>query len=160
MRRFTSFVVMLLLLCIGASPSLGQSVMKSAEAVRSADQEWMKVFAAKNLDKSVAALDESGAVLASNAPIANGREAVAKLFTGFFALPDLKISWHVDRAEVAKSGELGYTSGAYEMTFSDPSGKTIPDKGKYVTIWKKQKDGSWKVLLDIFNSDLPPAGAS
>jgi ketosteroid isomerase-like protein len=46
------------------------------------------------------------------------------------------------------------------MTFSDRSGKTVSDKGKYVTVWKKQKDSSWKVLLDIFNSDLPPEGAS
>jgi ketosteroid isomerase-like protein len=46
------------------------------------------------------------------------------------------------------------------MTFNDPTGKTVSDKGKYVTVWKKQKDGSWKVLLDVFNTDLPPTGAS
>jgi ketosteroid isomerase-like protein len=126
------------------------------DAVRAADQEWMKVFAAKNLEKSVAFCDENGAVLGANAPIANGREAISKMFAGFFALPNLQMTWHVNRADVAKSGELGYTSGAYEMAFSDPSGKTIQDKGKYVTVWKKQADGSWKVLLDIFNSDAPP----
>ncbi len=41
------------------------------------------------------------------------------------------------------------------MSFNDPSGKMISDKGKYVTVWKKQADGSWKVMLDIFNTDLP-----
>ena len=125
------------------------------DAVRAADQEWLKVFAAKDLDKSVAFCDEKGAVLASNAPIANGREAISKLFAGFFALQDLKISWHPDRVEVAKSGELAYTSGAYQMSFAGPDGKTVPDTGKYVTVWKKQPDGSWKVMLDIFNSDVP-----
>jgi ketosteroid isomerase-like protein len=60
---------------------------------------------------------------------------------------------------VAKSGELGYTSGTYQMTFNDPSGKPISDTGKYVTVWKKQSDGGWKVLLDSFNSDLPVTGA-
>ncbi len=115
----------------------------------------MKVFAAKNLEKSVAFCDEQGAVLSSNVPIANGREAISKLFAGFFALPALKISWHPDRVDVARSGEMGYTSGAYEMSFNDPSGKMISDKGKYVTVWKKQADGSWKVMLDIFNTDLP-----
>lgn len=137
-------------------PGLGQ--VKLAEAVRTADQDWLKVFAAKNLDKSVAFFDEKGAMLASNAPIADSKEAISKLLTGFFALPDLKISWHVDRADVARSGDLGYTSGAYEMTFKDATGKPLSDKGKYVTVWKKQKDGTWKVLLDIFNTDLPPTG--
>jgi len=135
-------------------PGLGQ--VKLAEAVRTADQDWLKVFAAKNIDKSVAFFDEKGAMLASNAPIADSKEAISTLLTGFFALPDLKISWHVDRADVARSGDLGYTSGAYEMTFKDATGKPLSDKGKYVTVWKKQKDGAWKVLLDIFNTDLPP----
>ena len=31
----------------------------------------------------------------------------------------------------------------------------IPDHGKYIEIWRRQSDGSWKVALDIFNSDLP-----
>jgi ketosteroid isomerase-like protein len=65
-----------------------------------------------------------------------------------------------ERQVNAHSGDLGYTIGAYEMTFNDPTGKTVSDKGKYVTVWKKQKDGSWKVLLDVFNTDLPPTGAS
>lgn len=133
---------------------------KSADAVQTADQDWLKVFAAKNVDKSVAFLDEKGAMLAPNSPIADGKEAVSKLLTGFFALPDLNVSWHVDRSDVARSGDLGYTSGAYEMTFNDATGKKLSDTGKYVTVWKKQKDGSWKVLLDIFNTDLPPTGAS
>lgn len=96
--------------------------------------------------------------MASNASIAEGKEAISKLIAGFFALPDLKISWHVDRADVARSGNLGYTSGAYEMTFKDATGKPLSDRGKYVTVWKKKKEGTWKVLLDIFNSDLPPTG--
>ena len=85
---------------------------------------------------------------------------IGKSFAAFFALPNFKISWQAKRADVAKSGELGYTSGTYQFSFVDPSGKTISDNGKYVTVWKKQMDGSWKVLLDIFNTDLPPGGCS
>lgn len=138
----------------------GKSWDSASDAVKAADMAWMKVFAAKDLEKSVAFCDEKGAVLSPNAPIAEGREAIGKMFTGFFALPNLKISWNADKAEVARSGELGYTSGTYQMSFNDPSGKEATDKGKYVTVWKKQADGSWKVMLDIFNTDLPPAGAS
>ncbi len=132
--------------------------MSATDAVRAADEQWMKVFSAKDLDKSVAFCDEKGAVLAPNAPVAEGREAIAKSFSGFFTLPDLKITWHADKADVAKSGELGYTSGTYQMSFTGP-GKTVTDKGKYVTVWKKEADGSWKVLLDIFNTDMPAPDA-
>jgi ketosteroid isomerase-like protein len=51
-------------------------------------------------------------------------------------------------------------TGARPMKFTDPSGKAASDHGKYVTVWKKQSDGTWKVLLDVFNTDVPLAGAS
>jgi ketosteroid isomerase-like protein len=38
---------------------------------------------------------------------------------------------------------------------NDPKGKPVNDKGKYVTVYGKQPDGKWKVVVDIFNSDLP-----
>jgi ketosteroid isomerase-like protein len=59
--------------------------------------------------------------------------------------------------EVARSGDLGYSQGTYDLTFNDPSGKPMTDRGKYLEVWKKQADGSWKCAVDTFNSDLPAA---
>jgi ketosteroid isomerase-like protein len=160
-RRLVSVVIVLMVLAIGGAQASAQKTRSTPEdAILAADQQWLKVFAAKDLEKSVAFCADDGSVLAPNTPIATGKEAIGRLFSGFFALPGLQISWHPAKAEVAKSGELSYTSGTYQMTFNDPSGKPITDKGKYVTVWKKQSDGSWKVLLDIFNSDLPVTAAS
>lgn len=156
-RILLSGVVPLMILMLGVAQAAAQKKSLTPEqSIRAADQQWLKVFAAKDIEKSAMFCTADGSVLAPNAPIATGHEAIKKLFSGFFALPDLKISWHVHRAQVSKSGEMGYTSGAYQMTFNDPSGKPITDKGKYVTVWTKQADGSWKVSLDIFNTDLPP----
>lgn len=155
-RSQVCVVSIVVLLVAGAAQA---SDKKSVDGLLAADAGWMKVFSAKDMARSVAYLEEDGSMLGSNAPIATGREAITKMFSGFFALPNLDITWQADKADVARSGELGYTSGTYRMTFSDPSGKTVSDKGKYVTVWKKQKDGSWKVALDIFNTDLPVAGA-
>jgi ketosteroid isomerase-like protein len=44
------------------------------------------------------------------------------------------------------------------MSFNSPSGKPLRDRGKYVTVWRKQADGSWRVVRDVFNSDLPVPG--
>jgi ketosteroid isomerase-like protein len=62
--------------------------------------------------------------------------------------------------KTSRSGDLGCTSGTTENTFKDASGKTATFKGKYLTVGKKQADGSWKVLYDMFNSDLPPTPQS
>jgi ketosteroid isomerase-like protein len=148
-------VSIVVLLVAGAAQA---SDKKSVDSLLAADAGWMKVFSAKDLAQSVAYFEENGSMLGPNAPIVSGKEAIAKNLSQFFAIPAVKLTWLADKADVARSGELGYTSGTYQMTFSDPTGKTVSDKGKYVTVWKKQKDGSWKVALDIFNTDLPPPG--
>ena len=60
-----------------------------------------------------------------------------------------------DKVEVSRGGDLGYASGTYEFTFNDAKGKPITDRGKYFTLWKKQSDGKWKAVVDMYNSDLP-----
>jgi ketosteroid isomerase-like protein len=115
---------------------------------------WLKVYQAKDLAKSVAFCDEQASMLAPNTPIAAGKDAIAKLISEDFSNDN--IEWHANKVGVSRSGDLGYTSGTTGMTFKDASGKTVAYKGKYLTVWKKQADGSWKVLYDMFNSDLPP----
>lgn len=96
-------------------------------------------------------------MLAPNRPPLSGKNALQKFIATSFTLPDYDIVWHPQKAEVARSGELGYTSGSYEMSFRRPRGKLFFDKGKYLMVWKKQSSGGWKVLFDVSNSDLPPA---
>jgi ketosteroid isomerase-like protein len=138
-----------------------QSHTPAETAVLKADQDWSVVFSAKDLDKSVAAVADDGTVAAPNAPLANGPTEVRALFKGMLALPSMAISWQATHVEVAKSGEMAFTSGEYQLSFATPDGKTVKDHGKYVTVWHRGKDGEWRVLRDIFNSDLPlPGGAN
>ena len=54
--------------------------------------------------------------------------------------------------------DLALETGSGEITLKPKKGAPITDKVKYVTVWKKQADGSWKILRDINNSDLPLPG--
>ena len=66
------------------------------------------------------------------------------------------LTWTPVKADMAASGDLGYTYGNYVFKHKDKSGKLITDYGKYTSIWKKQKDGSWKVVVDMGNSSPAP----
>jgi len=145
-------VASLVLLFLGAAP--GQTSGKETDAILAADAAWLRIYQEKDLAKSVAFCDEQGSMLAPDAPIATGKNAIAKVIADDFAHEN--ITWHANKVGVARSGDLGYTSGTTEMNLKDASGKTVAYKGKYLTVWKKQEDGSWKVLYDMFNSDLPP----
>jgi len=71
--------------------------------------------------------------------------------------PAMSLKFQADRVEVAKSGDLAYTQGTYSMAMTDPATKNVVnDHGSYVTVYKKQADGSWKSVSDIVTSAVPP----
>lgn len=82
------------------------------------------------------------------API-HGREAI---FRAMSISPAGDLRWRPVGADLARSGDLGYTWGTYEFRPQDAAMR----HGKYVTIWKKQRDGSWKYVVDIGNASPPP----
>lgn len=122
--------------------------------LRAADRAWLKACSTKDVAKSVAFFDKQGSMLVPHSPLATG-QAIANLFAEGYALRDYKLTWHPNRVGVARSGDLGYTSGKYQLSFTDEQGRTVRDKGKYLMVWKKQQNGEWKVLFDTSCSDLP-----
>ncbi len=68
-------------------------------------------------------------------------------------MPGFALSFGSTKIEVAKSGDIAYDVGTFELRFNDASGKPTTEIGKYVVVWKKQADKQWKVVADIFNTD-------
>jgi ketosteroid isomerase-like protein len=69
------------------------------------------------------------------------------------------LTWTPVKAEMSASGDLGYTYGNYIYTAKNKDGKLVANYGKYTSIWKKQKDGQWKVVVDMGNSSPDPKSA-
>ena len=88
-------------------------------------------------------------------PMVTGKDAIRKGIDAFFAMPGFSLSFQSDKVVVARSGDLAYSHGTYAMAINDAKGKPVNDKGKYVTVYTKQPDGKWKVVADIYNSDVP-----
>ena len=131
-------------------------------AIRELDAQWSKTAEAHDLEGTVSYYSEDASLLAPNAPIATGKQAIRAVWTPMLE-PDVAVSWQVSKVDVARSGDLAYLIGVYQLTMKGTAGKSESDRGKLVEVWKKQADGKWKVVADIFNSDLPlpappPAG--
>ncbi len=123
-------------------------------AVRDADAQWAKTAGANDLDGTVSYYTDDASLLPPNAPIATGKQAIRAVWATMLT-PDTTVSWQVNKAEVARSGDLAYVMGTYRIAAKNPQGKSQEDRGKMVEVWKKQADGKWKTAADIFNSDLP-----
>lgn len=127
---------------------------KICKAIMAADEKWSAACKAHQLDKTVSFYAEDAVFLAPNAPMLTTRKDIRAAWADMVA-PTSAVSWKATKVVAAKSGELAYSYGSYDLSMQDASGKTIKDHGKFVEIWKKQADGSWKCTVDMFNSDLP-----
>src|SRR5437764_14153973 len=133
---------------------------KIEQALRDLDAKWSAAAGAKDIDKTVSYYSEDAVVMPPNAPSAKTRETIRSAWKEMLTTPGAAIRWKATKVEVAKSGDLAYVSGTYEETMTDATGKPVNDHGKYVEIFKKQADGTWKVIVDIWNSDLPAPAPS
>lgn len=126
------------------------------ETLMRTDSEFSKLSLEKGPEQAFSAYVAPDGILLAAYPAARGREAVR---SQFFASPaGMTLVWKPQIAEVASSGDLGYTVGTYELRSA--GGTAAARTGKYVTIWKKQSDGSWKFVLDAGNPDSPPPSAT
>jgi uncharacterized protein (TIGR02246 family) len=122
--------------------------------IRALDAQWAKAAAARDVDGSVSYYSDDASLLGPNAPIASDKAGIRAAWASLLG-PDTSLSWQASKVEVSRSGDLAYVQGVYQMTSKDARGKTTADNGKFVEVWKKQADGKWKTVADIFNSDLP-----
>jgi ketosteroid isomerase-like protein len=138
------------------SPSEKASGTQPVEQLlRDLDAEWAKAAAAKDLEQTIAYYSDDAIVLPPNATTAATKEAIRNVWKDMFGSPGLAITWKPTRVQLAKSGDMGWVSGTYELTMNDASGNPINDRGKYLEVWEKQADRNWKCRADMWNSDLP-----
>ena len=98
---------------------------------------------------------EDGVSMGNGQAPVHGREAIARQAT--WLAKDYQLAWTATEAVMSPQGDMGYTWGHYEGRSKDADGNTKVTTGRYLSIWRKEADGSWKVLLDASSEE--PAGA-
>jgi len=128
------------------------------KAIRDSETAWVKEFAAKDMDKIVAHYADDGMVLLANAPTMVGKAAIQSGMKD--TITDPKFSLDLKTAKVEVSGDLAYSQGTYSVMFTDPkTKKVVAETGRYVEVYKKQADGSWKIVQDINSPEAPAVPA-
>ncbi len=142
---------------VGLAVAEVQSVAHAAGAateeqrIRDLDKQWVAAVAKKDVAAITAFYAEDGAILPAGAPMAQGRDAIAKVWGSLVGLKNFALTFAPTKVTVARSRDVAYEVGTYALTFDGDKGP-VRDAGKYVVTWKKIKR-VWKVTADIFNSN-------
>jgi len=157
-KSYVAVVAVLIVVLIAvASIKPASAIQKdSAARLKSLEAEFMKAAAQKGSAGYMSYYAGDAVELPNGGNAIQGKDHIAQGM-GFLDQGN-KLTWTPEFADMAASGDLGYTYGTYVFTSKDKDkdGNPVIEYGKYTTIWKKQKDGSWKVVLDMGNASPKP----
>ena len=156
--RNASFLVIAAVTAVMTSCSTQPRVDLAAEeaAIRAADARWLAASKAHNLEATLPFWSDDATILGPGTPPVVGKDAIRKYVSGAFATPGFSITWTTDKVEVAKAGDVAYSSGTDTISVTGPDGKTVTQNNRAVAIWKKQTDGSWKCVVDVMTPGEAP----
>lgn len=140
------------LACQKPAPEPPDTRAADEAAIRAQVKLWLEAVQAKDVEKSVSFYADDGALLPPGVPLASGKEAIRQTWAQLMNMPGFSLKFASTKIEVARSGDIAYEVGTFELAANDAKGKPQTTKGKYVVVWKKQA-GSWKAAADIFNAD-------
>jgi uncharacterized protein (TIGR02246 family) len=128
----------------------------SKKDVEAGEKRWLEAFNGGDAAGVAQQYEENARLMAPNVPIQEGRAAIEG-FVKEFVATEAQLAFNL--LTIHETPDLCVAVGTYRMTIPVPGGEPQQDQGKFVEVWRRQSDGSWKVADDIFNSNLPAPGA-
>ena len=138
----------LLISCQPQTPTVDQAAEE--EKLMETSRQWAK---SKTNEEYLSYWHENAVLMAPGQPTLNGHEDIAKMLESTKDIPGFAVDWEPQEAFVSKSGDLGYLIERTSFTMNDSLGNPMTEFHKTVTIWKKQEDGSWINVVDMYNQD-------
>jgi ketosteroid isomerase-like protein len=124
-----------------------------AAAIMRADSAWDRASEAKSVEGWLSFYADDAIMMPPGEKVCKDKASREASIKNMFAIPGVSLRFQSTKVEVARMGDLGYAAGVYQWTSKDAKGKAYHETGKYCETWKKQSDGSWKCIVDIWNAD-------
>lgn len=146
------FVLILLLAAVACSGS----TRPTEDDLLRREAEFAQAVAAGDTERFRSFLLEDAVFMGAWGSIARGRDAVLEEWKPILDRSALHLTWKPHEAALGAAGDMGYTYGEWRMTREGDDGSELVGTGRYVTIWRRDRDGVWRVALDVGNEDETP----
>jgi len=137
----------------GCTQESAQSLETAMAALRDAADGYHEAASAKDRDAVVAFYADDAVMIPPNAERVEGIDEVRNYRFGFIENLSIETQFETIRTDVSTGGDLGWTLAIVEVTFAGPDGEPAGDRIRDFHVWKRQADGSWKVIVDVWNSE-------
>jgi ketosteroid isomerase-like protein len=127
--------------------------IEAIKAILKADILWDSISAKNSAEGWVSFYSNDAIMMPPGESACTDNASRLSSIKNMFALPGAKMRFQGTKTEVSKSGDLGYSAGVYQFEYKDTNGKDVHENGKWCETWKKQDDGNWKCIVDIWNAD-------
>ena len=147
--------IIALITLIGLTGCREQKIDTKAEGERlmQISREWSKSAATDSVEKTLSYWADDAVVMSPGQAPIKGKTAIREMVEGTSKIPGFKISWEPLSVSVSDNGDMAYMIEQNQITVNDSLGKPVTEFNKSVTIWRKEADGSWKNIVDMWNTD-------
>ena len=137
----------------------GADTAKIADEIKAKEAQWEKDYGAKDVNSLAGQYSGDAAMAGPGDPLATSDAERRRLLGGLTSDPNFALEFSSDRILVAKSGDLASSRGHYSLTMTDKAtNKPVSSTGSYLTVYRKEDDGSWKAVDDFITPG--PAAAT
>jgi len=147
-------LITLLIIC---AASVAEAQQSARTAIEANTKQFVEAFNKGDAAAVANMYTMDARVLPPNAEMVEGRGNIQKFWQGAMTAGVKMVS--LETVHVETQGNVAVEVGRYTTTTPGAGGTTTTDKGKYVVIWKRE-GGSWKLAVDIFNTNIPTASAT
>jgi|TARA_B110000263_G_C15253771_1_gene485435 ketosteroid isomerase-like protein len=155
MNKYTIFIIVGTVMAGGCGSGATIETESDLVSLRLAANTYHQAASTKDRAAVVALYDENALMVPPNADLVEKLEGVQGYRFGFLETPGVELQFEILRAEISTSGDIGWTLSIGDITINNPEGPPGRDIIRDFHTWKKQADGSWKVVVDMWNSELP-----
>jgi len=145
-----------LLLLLGACTESGVDHETEGAALMQQSRDWSALAASGDMESVMEFWADDALMLPPDGPLLDGKQAIREYVEGAANIPGFGISWEPERVQLSQSGDMAYLIEKNVTEFDDAEGNKVTVYGKVVTIWRKDSDGNWKNVVDMWNTVSPP----
>lgn len=134
--------------------SKGADADSVKQAIQTDEAKWNQQFKSKDTEALVDHYSDDAFFTAPGVAGVQGSTSIRQVYANASTDPAFELQFKSDKIDVSKSGDMAYARGKFDEQYTDPkTGKVMSDSGSYITVYKKQDDGSWKAVEDFAAAD-------